>query len=135
MFVGAFQQVCQVRLQPIPASVFAIDTIIPPFECQEMVMHIFKVIKHVTKSYILRMVTDLFFIGSHGLSRIMPLTPVKWVGPTRNLAITLNLSVQRDTYIISHFRTNVKKNERFGPFQGGGHSSHYLKVGVSSPYF
>ena len=47
-------------------------------------------------------------MSSHGCSRITSLTPTKWVGPTRNLAITLGMPVQRDTSIKPHFHRNVK---------------------------
>ncbi len=62
------------------------------------------------------------FMGrvSHGLSSLKSLTPAKWVGPTRNLAVMLYMSVQLDILIIPHFRTKCQaKNERFGPFQEG----------------
>ena len=41
--------------------------------------------------------------SKHGISRITPLTPNEWVGPTHNLAITLIMPVQRDTSIEPHF--------------------------------
>ena len=47
-------------------------------------------------------------MDSHGCSRITPLTPVKWVGPTHYQAVMLHMSVQRDTSIKPHFTKNVK---------------------------
>ncbi len=68
-----------------------------------------------------RLILEKFmFCVSHGLSSLKSLTPIQWVGPTRNLAVMLYMSVQLDILIISHFRTKRQaKNERFGPFQEG----------------
>ena len=85
--VGAFEQLRQVRLQAIPASVFTIDTVISLLHCQEVVMDIFKVIEHVTQAHILWVIPYLFFVRSailfsffHGFSRLTSLTPTQWVG-------------------------------------------------------
>ena len=64
-------------------------------------------------------------MGSHGCSRITPLTPVKWVGPTHYQAVMLHMSVQRDTSIKPHFTKNVKcffrkTQKRYGLTQEGG---------------
>ena len=77
-----FEQLGQVRLQPVSAGVFTVDAIVAFLQCQEVVMYIFKVIEHVAHAHVLRVITYLFFIRSamlflffHGLSRITPLTP------------------------------------------------------------
>ncbi len=44
----------------------------------------------------------------HDFSRITPLTPYQWVGPTRYQAVTLIMSVQRDTSIKPQFAESVK---------------------------
>ena len=91
MFMGAFEQLREVRLQPITPRIFAIDTVIAVFQLQKMVMDIAKVIKHITYAHILRMLAYLVFIGStlaflftlaffHKGSQLTALTPNQWVG-------------------------------------------------------
>jgi len=141
-----FEQLRQVRLQAIPASIFAIDAVISLFQRKKVVMHIRKVIKHVPQTHILWVFAQLELIGSamlflfafpHGVSRITPLTPTQWVGPTRHQEVTLCMSVQRDTSIKPQFTENVKCffKKTLGLTQEGGLSSPNLKDGVSSPYF
>ena len=57
----------------------------------EIRMHLPHIVQQVTKTYRIRLITKLIFIGSHGVSSIKSLPPIKWVGPTRNLAVTLDL--------------------------------------------
>ena len=66
-----------------------------------------------------RWIRTIFKRLFHGLSRITPLTPLKWVGPTRNLAVALQLSVQRDMLIIPQFGLNVKYILGVGSFPRG----------------
>ena len=139
---GTPKQLRQVRLQPIPTGVFTADAIVTFLQCQEVVVDIFKVIEHVTHAHILRMVADLFFVGSamlfsffHGVSRLTSLAPNQWVGPTRNLAVTLVMSVQRDTPIKPQKTRDVKCFLTLLSHTRGRTSSHYPKVRVSSPYF
>ena len=82
----------------------------------------------------IRLVTKLIFIGFHGLSSSKSLTPNQWVGPTRNLAVTLVMSANLILLIITQFRTKRQgKNEHFGPFQEGGVYIPKLKHGVLTP--
>ena len=92
MLVSSFEQLRQMRLQAIPASVFTIDTVIPFFQCQEVVVDIAKVVKHIAQAHVFRMFAYLIFIRSasaflfslslfcHWISRITSLTPEQWVG-------------------------------------------------------
>ena len=113
----AFEQLRQVRLQTIPTGVFPIDAVISLFQRKKVVMHLRKVIKHITEMHSLGVFAELelirfailfLFWFFHGVSRITPLTPFQWVGPTHNQAIVLKLSVQRDTSIKPQLTKNVK---------------------------
>ena len=142
VWMRALEQLRQVRLQPISASVFAVDAVISLLQCQKVVVDIFKVIEHITQAHILRVIANLFFVRSailfllfHGISRITSLTPVLWVGPTRYQAVTQYMSVQRDTYIKPHFTKNAKvffKKTPWSHAQGRTFLPN-LKDGVSSP--
>ena len=48
----------------------------------EVFMHLPHIVKQVTNAYRVRLFPQWVFIGFHGLSRITPLTPVKWVADT-----------------------------------------------------
>ena len=74
------EQLRQVRLQPIPASVFTIDAVIPPFQRQEVVMDIPKVIQQIPHALMLRVVAYLICVGSHSVTSYQSLTPNEWVG-------------------------------------------------------
>ena len=80
MLMGAVEQLHQMRLQPIPSSVFTIDAIVAFLQCQEVVMHITQVIKHIADAHILRMVPYLVFIRSHSVTSYQSLTPNEWIG-------------------------------------------------------
>ena len=92
MFLGAFEQLRQVRLQPITPRIFAIDAVIAVFQLQKMVMDIAKIVKHVAETHILRMFAYLVFVYParaflfalslffHSDSQFTALTPVQWVG-------------------------------------------------------
>ena len=83
-----------------------------------------QVVKEIAKCDDIRLMIELIFFSFHGISSIKSLTALKWVGPTRNLAITLQLSAQLDTPIIPFsYKKCQGKNERFGPLQEGGFSS------------
>ena len=100
----------------------------------EVFMHLPHVVKQVAKTNTIRLVTKLIFIGFHGLSSTKSLTPNQWVGPTRNLAVTLVMSANLILLIIIQFRTKrQRKNEHFGPFQEGGVYIPKLKHGVLTP--
>ena len=75
VFLCAFQQLREMRLQPIPSSVFPIDAVITLLELQEVVMHITKVVQHIAQTFVLGMFAYLIFLCSQGLSRITSLTP------------------------------------------------------------
>ena len=90
MLVCALEQLRQMWLQTITPRIRAIDAVIAILKLEKVVMHITQVVKHITKTHILRMFTDLVFGRSkmlfflsllfHGYSRITLLTPFKWVG-------------------------------------------------------
>ena len=71
-------------LQPIPARIFTIDTVIPILKLEKMVMNITQVVKHITKTHVLRVFAYLIFVRSatlffftfffHGFSHITLLT-------------------------------------------------------------
>ena len=93
---GAFQirqMLTHYRVVRIRQSVF-ISLTLP---LMEVFMHLPHVVKQVPKAYQIRLTAKFIFIRLHGISSIKSLTPVKWVGPTHNQAIVLNLSVQLDT--------------------------------------
>ena len=73
--LGAFQQLRQVRLQPIPTRIFSKDAVISLFKPQEVVMHIAQVVKQIAQTQVLGMFAYLIFVGSQGLSHITSLTP------------------------------------------------------------
>ena len=75
VFLSAFQQLREMRLQPIPSSVFPIDAVITLLQLQEVVMHITKVVQHIAQTFVLGMFAYLIFLCSQGLSRITSLTP------------------------------------------------------------
>ena len=85
--VGRHRMIVRIG-EPLP-----IPCVLPPVET---VMHLPYIVKQVSNTDTLRLIAKLIFIGFHGLSHITPLTPDKWVGPTRNLAVTLVMSVQCD---------------------------------------
>ena len=134
VLLRALEQLRQVRLQPIPACVFSVDTVISLFQCQEVVMHITQVIKHVAGSLVLRMLTYLIFVSSHGLTSYQSLTPEQWVG--RHVTLRLRCScLPTSLYIILHFRRNVKSffTTKVWSFPRGRIFLPYLKAGVSNP--
>ena len=51
-------------LQPIPARIFTIDTVIPILKLEKMVMNITQVVKHITKTHVLRVFAYLIFVRS-----------------------------------------------------------------------
>ena len=55
-----------------------------------------------------RRIRTIFESVFHGFSRITPLTPYQWVGPTHCRETTLIMSVQRDTSIKPQFINFVK---------------------------
>ena len=81
-------------------------------------MHTMQIVYQIANLYQVRLMVELIFFCFHGLSSIKSFTPFQRVGPTRNLAITLEMSVQLDTLIIPQFVDNFKFIFcDFGPFQ------------------
>ena len=89
VFLCAFQQVRQVRLQAETPRILTVSTVISLFQRKKVVMHIRKVIQHIPETHSLWMFAQLelvcsamlfLFSFSHGVSRITPLTPLQWVG-------------------------------------------------------
>ena len=103
---------------PSKRCIFAVDTVVTSLQHQQVNMHTMQVVNQVANLYQIRLVVELIFFGFHGISCIVSLTSVKWVGPTHNQAIVLHMSVQHDTLIIPQFFTIVKCfKERFGLIQ------------------
>ena len=81
MFLSALEEFGKMRLQTIPACVFAIATVVSLFQTQEVVMNIAKVVKHIAQAFVLRGVAYLMFVGSQGIiTSYKSLTPNEWVG-------------------------------------------------------
>ena len=64
MLLCPLEQLRQMRLQPIPSGVFAIEAVIAFLKFEKVVMYIRKVIKHVAQAFVLGMMAYLVFIGS-----------------------------------------------------------------------
>ena len=87
MFLSAFKQLRQMRLQAVTSGILAVDTIIAVLQCQEVVVNIAKIVKHVANSHILRVFAYLIFMRStltflfsffwHSDSQFTALTPGK----------------------------------------------------------
>ena len=77
--------------------IFAIDTIIASLQHQKMNMYTMQIVNQVANLYQIRLVVERIFFGFHGISCIVFLTPVKWVGPTHCREAMLDMSVQHDT--------------------------------------
>ena len=74
VFMSALEQLRQMRLQTETPRIQTITSVIPLLQSKEVVMHIVKVIEHITQAFDLRMLAYLKFIGSHGFSRLTSLT-------------------------------------------------------------
>ena len=92
MLLGTLEQLRQVGLKPIPTGVFTIDAVISLFQSKEVIMHIPKIVEHITQTLVLRMLAYLIFVGSHSVTSYQLFNPVQVGRQTRNLAITLELS-------------------------------------------
>ena len=134
VFMGAFEQLRQVRLQTETPRIFPVSTVISLFQLQKVIMHIRKVVKHIAKTHILRVLAQLELVCSailflfslpHGVSRITLLTPDKWEADTQPCGYAYHVC-QRDTYIKPQFTKNVKCF-----FQKRCGLTH--EVGLSSP--
>ena len=137
VLLRAFEQLRQVRLQAKTPRIFPVSTVISLFQLQKVIMDIRKVVKHSPETHMLWVFAQLelvcfamlfLFSFPHGVSRITLLTPNQWVGPTRNQAVTLIMSVQRDISIKPQLTKNVKClfkkfKKRFGFIHEGGLSS------------
>ncbi len=145
MLVSSFEQLRQMRLQAKPASVFTIDTVIPFFQCQEVVVDIAKVVKHIAQAHIFRMFAYLIFIRSastflfslslffHWISRITILSPTEWEADTPpgsppvtgKGAVTLCMSANV-IHLLNHNSlrlSSVFSKKRYGLTHEGGLSS------------
>ena len=91
VLLGPLEQLRQVRLQAIPTSILSIDAVISLLQSKEVVMHITQVIKQVAHAHVLRVVTYLIFLRSHGATNYQSLTPFKWVG-NRHVTLRLRLN-------------------------------------------
>ena len=56
VFMGAFEQLREMRLQAKPSGISTGHAIIPLFQTQKVVMNIAKVVKHIPQAFILRMI-------------------------------------------------------------------------------
>ena len=65
MFLGALEQLRQMRLQAIASRIFTIAAIVTVFQLQEVVMHIAKVVKHIAQAFVLWMFAYLIFVRFH----------------------------------------------------------------------
>ena len=83
--------------------IFTIDAIIASLQLQEVNMHTMQVVYQIANLYQVRLMVELVSFCFHGISHITPLTPLKWVGPTHNQAIVLQLSVQCDSINYTTF--------------------------------
>jgi fumarate reductase subunit D len=69
MFLGAFEELGQMRLEPILTGIFTIDAVIAFLQGEKVVMDIGnQVIEQVAQTFVLWMVAYLIFIGSHRMS-------------------------------------------------------------------
>ena len=142
-----FEQLRQVRLQAETPGIFAVSTVISLLQRKKVVMDICKVIKHVAETHILWVFAQLelvcsailfLFSVSHGVSRITPLSPVKWEEtdtlPSGNAS---HVGFQRDTSIKPQFTENVKSffQKTLSPYTRGRIFLPRLKTWVSNPYF
>ena len=105
MFMRAVEQLGKMRLQTIPTRIFAVTTIVTPFETQKVIVNIAKVVKHIAQAFVLWMLAYLKLISAHWVSQSHMFNPFS-VGrkPTRHLAMTLRMSVStviRESYYIS----------------------------------
>ena len=65
MFLSAFEQLRQVRLQAKPSGISAIATVISLLQPQKVIMDIGEFIKQIAQAFILRMIPYRIFVGSH----------------------------------------------------------------------
>ena len=80
VFLGALEQLCQMRLQTKTTGILAIDAIVPLLEFEEVVMDIRKIVKQVAQTFVFRMSAYLIFVRSQGVTSYQSLTPTQWVG-------------------------------------------------------
>ena len=111
-------QLRDVITYPSKGRIFTREAIIASLQLQQVNMHTMQIVYQIADLYQVRLMVELIFFCFHGLSSIKSLTPFQWVGPTRNLAITLEMSVQLDALIIPQFVDTFKFIfYDFGPFQ------------------
>ena len=80
VFMAAFEQLRQMGLQTISTHIFTINAVISLFQSKEVVMDIGKIVKNIAKTFVLRVVAYLIFIGSQSVTSYQSLTPYEWVG-------------------------------------------------------
>ena len=87
---------------------FTIAAVIAHRQRKEVIPHNATNIQLVVQTLQVSIMKKFMFCISHGYQGISLFNPYS-VGrkPTRNLAVTLNISAQTDTLIILHFTTNV----------------------------
>ena len=92
MSLGALEQLRQVRLQAIPAGIFAIDAVISLFQSKEVVMNIGEFIEQIAQTYILRMFAYLIFVGPHSVTSYQFFNPFSVGRQTHYQAVMLRMS-------------------------------------------
>ena len=114
MLVCTLKQLRQVGLKAEASSILTINTVISLFQCQEVVVDIAKIVKHIAQAHVFRMFAYLIFIRSasaflfsislfcHWISRITSLTPNQWVADTLPSG-NAGYVCQRDTSIKPQF--------------------------------
>ena len=66
-FFSPVEQLCQMRLQTIPASIFTINAEVALLKTQEVIMHLCQIVKHIAQTFVFIMIAYLVFIGAHRL--------------------------------------------------------------------
>ena len=92
VWLGALEQLRQMRLQAKTSRILTIAAIIAFLQLQEVVMHIAKVIKQIPCAFVLRMFAYLIFIGSQDFTSYQYLTPYQVGRQTHCLAAMLGMS-------------------------------------------
>ena len=92
VFLGALEQLRQMRLQAETSRIFTINPIVAIFQLQKMVVDLAQVVKHIPQAFVLRMFAYLIFVGSQKIYQLPVFNPYTVGRQTRNLAITLCMS-------------------------------------------
>ncbi len=120
VLVCPLQHLRQVGLKAEASRIQTIPAIIPLFQCQEVIMHVAQVIKHIPQAHIFRMFAYLILVDAtraflfslslfrHWISRITSLSPTKWEETSTLPSGNASYACQRDTSIKPQFTENVK---------------------------